>query len=140
MITSALAIPLVKKGFKDIKDIKNKRFILETFLGAGIVAAVTAGEAVAALEILRITSGGALLQAWITERSRKSIRNILQITEKNTYILIDGAELEIPVEDVKVGDTVVLHTGEKISVDEKVLRGEALLDESSITGRFETEK
>ncbi|MCD6273368.1 MAG: cation-translocating P-type ATPase [Deltaproteobacteria bacterium] len=134
LITAVSAMPLVKKGFKDIK---NRRFTLETFLGASIVTAVMAGEAVAALEILWITGGGTLLQAWITERSRKSIKNILQITEKNTYILIDGAELEIPVDDVKTGDTVVLHTGEKISVDGKVLRGEALIDESSITGKSE---
>ena len=134
LITAMLAMPLVKKGFKDIKS---RHFTLETFLGASIVTAVMAGEAVAALEILWITSGGTLLQAWITERSRKSIRNILQITEKNTYILIDGVELEIPVEQVNTGDTVVLHTGEKISVDGKILRGRALLDESSITGRAE---
>ena len=134
LITAALAMPLVKRGVEDIKD---RRFTLESFLGLSIVIAVAAGEAVAALEILWITGGGSLLQAWITERSRKSIRNILQITEKNTYILVDTVEVEVPVESVKPGDTVVLHTGEKISVDGKILRGRALVDEASITGHSE---
>ncbi len=134
LITAALAMPLVKRGVEDIKD---RRFTLESFLGLSIVIAVAAGEAVAALEILWITAGGALLQTWITERSRKSIRNILQITEKNTYILVDTVEVEVPVKSLKPGDTVVLHTGEKISVDGKILRGQALVDEASITGRSE---
>ena len=134
LLTTAFAMPLVKKGVEDVKD---RRFTLESFLGLSIITAVIAGEAVAALEILWITAGGSFLQAWITERSRKSIKNILQVTEKNTYILIDGVEVEVPVERVEPGNTVVLHTGEKISVDGKVLRGEALVDESSITGRSE---
>jgi len=134
LITTAMAIPLVKKGVEDIKD---RRFTLESFLGLSIIVAVAAGEAVAALEILWITAGGSLLQAWITERSRKSIRNILQITEKNTYILVDEVEVEVPVESVQPGDTVVLHTGEKIAVDGKIIRGQALVDEASINGRSE---
>ncbi|MBL0717342.1 MAG: cation-translocating P-type ATPase [Desulfosarcina sp.] len=134
LITTAMALPLVKKG---VEDIKTRRFTLESFLGLSIVVAVAAGEAVAALEILWITAGGSLLEAWITERSRKSIRNILQITEKNTYILVDEVEVEVPVKSVQPGDTVVLHTGEKIAVDGKIIRGQALVDEASITGRSE---
>jgi len=96
-----------------------------------------AGEALAALEILWITSAGELLQKWITERSRRAIRDILEVTEKETYILVDGVEVSIPVNKVRKGDTVVLHTGEKIAVDGRVVRGEALVDEASITGRSE---
>ena len=134
LITTALSVTLVKKG---VENFKERRFTLESFLGLSIITAVIAGEAVAALEILWITAGGSLLQTWITERSRKSIRNILSVTEKNTYILVDGVEVEIPVEDVRPGDTVVLHTGEKISVDGMIIRGKALIDESSITGGSE---
>jgi manganese/zinc-transporting P-type ATPase C len=130
--TAVAAMPLVAKG---ISDFREKRVFLETFLGGGIVAAVAAGQAMAALEILWITSAGELLQAWITRRSRRAIRDILQVTEKETYILADGVEISVPVDKVKIGDTVVLHTGEKIAVDGRVIRGTALVDESSITGR-----
>ena len=104
--------------------------------GASSVAAA-AGEAKAALEILWITSGGELLQNWITERSRRAIADILQITEKETYILKDGVEISLPVDQVRPGDTVVLHTGEKVSVDGQVIKGEAIIDDSPITGRSE---
>ena len=125
------ALPMVKRG---IQKLGEGRVTLESFLGGSIVAATLAGEAQAALEILWVTSGGELLQQWITARSRRAIRDILQATEKEAYILADGVEVSVPVEQVRPGDTVVLHTGEKIAVDGKVVKGEALVDESSITG------
>ncbi|MBC2712736.1 MAG: cation-translocating P-type ATPase [Desulfosarcina sp.] len=98
---------------------------------------MAACEAAAALEILWVTSGGELLQNWITERSRRAIREILQVTEKETYILTGGVEVSIPVNQVQPGDTVVLHTGEKIAVDGEIIKGEAVIDDSPITGRAE---
>lgn len=136
LITAAAALPLVRKG---AGDIRNKTVSLESFLGGSIVTAAAAGEAMTALEILWITSAGELLQAWITHRSRRAIRDILQVTRKDTFILKDGVEVRIPVEKVSPGDIVVLHTGEKIAVDGRVLRGSALVDESAITGRSEPE-
>lgn len=134
VITSLAALPLVKRG---VEKLKEGRLTLESFLGGSIIAAVAAGEAIAALEILWITSGGELLQNWITERSRRAIRGILQVTEKDTYILADGVEVRIPVNQVQPGDTVVLHTGEKIAVDGEIIKGEAMIDEAPITGRAE---
>jgi manganese/zinc-transporting P-type ATPase C len=133
-VTVLAALPLIRAG---LSDLRNRRVSLESFLGGGILAAAAAGEAVAALEILWITSAGKLLQAWITERSRRAIRDILEITEKETYIISDGVEISIPVDQVRPGDTVVLHTGEKIAVDGEIIRGEALIDDSPITGRAE---
>ncbi len=134
IVTAFFAWPLLKKGAENFKD---RRFTLESFLGGSIVAAIAAGETIAALEILWITSGAELLKAWITERSRRGIRDILQVTAKNTYILAHGVEVEIPVTELQPGDTVVLHTGEKISVDGVITDGEALVDESPINGRSE---
>jgi cation-transporting P-type ATPase C len=133
-ITALAALPLVRAGLSDLRE---RRISLESFLGGSIIAAVAAGEALAALEILWITSAGNLLKAWITERSRKSIREILDVTEKETYILVDGVEVSVPVEQVQPGDTVVLHTGEKIAVDGRVIQGGAMVDEAPITGMSE---
>ena len=134
IITSLAAVPL----FKDtLASLREKRFTLESFLGASIIAACAAGEATAALEILWITSGGKLIQSWITEKSRKSIKEILDVTSKNTFLLVDGVEVEVPVEKIQQGDIVVLHTGEKISVDGEIVKGEAIVDEAAINGRSE---
>ncbi len=132
LIAAAFTVPLFRQALRQMRE---KRFTLEAFLGAGCVAAVAAGEALTAFEILWIHSGAELLKAWITERSRRSIAGILGLSAHHTFILVDGVEVEAEVDSLKPGDVVVLHTGEKVCVDGEVESGEALLDESPITGR-----
>ena len=134
LVTLAAALPMI---LASRKEKTGGKLSLEGFLGGSIILASTLGEAMTALEILWIDSAAGLLKAWIGERSRKAISEILQVTSQNTYILVDGLEVEVPVEQVQIGDTVVLHTGEKIAVDGLVTRGEALVDESPINGRAE---
>ncbi len=134
VIIALAALPLVRSGLTDMRE---RKVSLESFLGGSILVAVAAGEAMAAFEILWITSAGNFLKAWITERSRRAIRDILDITEKETYILIEGVEVSVAVDAVKPGDTVVLHTGEKIAVDGRVVQGGAMVDEATITGMSE---
>ncbi|WP_320170482.1 cation-translocating P-type ATPase [Maridesulfovibrio sp.] len=132
LIAIGLSLPLFKKAYHQLKQ---KRFTLEAFLGASCVAAVAAGEALTAFEVLWINSGAELVKSWITERSRKSISSILEVTSHHTFVLADGVEVEKEVRDLRKGDTVVLHTGEKVCVDGEIVDGEALLDESPISGR-----
>jgi manganese/zinc-transporting P-type ATPase C len=134
LVVTLFAWPLVKKGLKSIVE---KRVSLESFLGGSIIASAVAGESLAALEILWITRASERMQSWVTERSRRAIRDILQVTTKNTYILVDDVEIEIAVEQVQAGDIVVLHTGEKIPVDGEITKGQALVDEAVINGRPE---
>ncbi|EFL51203.1 heavy metal translocating P-type ATPase [Solidesulfovibrio fructosivorans JJ]] len=128
------AWPVAKESLRHARE---KRFTLEGFLATGCVAATLSGQALTALEILWIQSGAETLKAWVSERSRQSIAAILDLTAKNTFIVAGDVEVEVPVSAVKPRDIVVLHTGEKISVDGHVISGEALVDDSPITGRAE---
>lgn len=132
IVCLAFSLPLIKEAYENLKQ---KKLKLDGFLGAGCIASVISGQALTALEILWINSGAELLQAWITERSRKSIADILDKTTHHTFKLIEGIETEIPVTEVKQNDIVVFHTGEKICVDGEIIDGSALIDESPITGR-----
>ncbi|PID73966.1 MAG: heavy metal translocating P-type ATPase [Desulfobacterales bacterium] len=128
----ALSLPLIIRGYRDLKE---KRPSLDAFLAGGVLASVAGGEAVTALEILWINSGAETLSTWIAERSRRHISEILDLTSHHTFVLIDGIEVEREIKDLIVGDIVVLHTGEKISVDGEVVHGEALVNEAPVTGR-----
>ena len=124
--------------FRDsLRHAREKRFSLEGFLAAGCASATLSAQAVTALEILWIQSGAETLKAWVAERSRRSVSEILDLTAKNTFILAGEVEVEVPVTAVKPRDIVVLHTGEKISVDGTIIAGEALIDDAPITGRAE---
>jgi manganese/zinc-transporting P-type ATPase C len=132
--TLLFTLPLARSG---LRRLRQGKLSLDGFLAAGSVAATLSGEALTALEILWINAGAELLTTWISERSRKSIAAILEITSHHTFVLQDGVEVERRVEDLRPGDVVVLHTGEKVSVDGLIVFGQALLDESPLTGRAE---
>ncbi|WP_027721786.1 heavy metal translocating P-type ATPase [Maridesulfovibrio zosterae] len=132
LITVLAAIPLIKDA---IKNVRAKKFGLEGILAGGIIAAVVAGEAMTAFEIMWINAGADLLTAWITERSRQAISGILDNTTHHTFVLKDGVEIEIEIADLQKDDVVVLHTGEKVCVDGVIVDGQGLINEAPITGR-----
>ncbi|RLB67180.1 MAG: cation-transporting P-type ATPase, partial [Deltaproteobacteria bacterium] len=131
------ALPLLKHAWENLRQ--GWHMSLFPFLAVSCVVAIFIGEALAAMEIIWILRIGMLLEDYVDERSRRAIRDILQVAAKNTFIVIEGVEVEIPADQVKASNTVVCHTGEKIPVDGVVLEGEALVDEAPITGRSEPE-
>lgn len=135
LVAAAFSLPLIAKAASDFG--RTGKVSLNGFLGAGVASAAVAGEALTALEILWVNSGSDLLTHYVTEKSRKAIKGILDVTAKTAFIYKDGSEIEVPVEEIRVGDTVVIHTGEKISVDGLITCGEAAINESSINGRSE---
>jgi cation-transporting P-type ATPase C len=95
------------------------------------------GQAFSALQILWIYNVAELTEEYVAQRSRQAIRDILEVTPANAFVMVDGMEVETPVGQIRPGDVVAVHTGERIPVDGAVDEGEALVDESSINGRSE---
>ena len=68
------------------------------------------------------------------DKAVDTIKNLVTITPKNGTILKDGKELQVTINEIQKGDTVVSKTGEKIAVDGTVINGKTHTDESFITG------
>ncbi|MBU2617647.1 MAG: heavy metal translocating P-type ATPase [Euryarchaeota archaeon] len=77
---------------------------------------------------------GRMLEAIAKGKTSEAIRKLIGLQPKMAKIIKDGEELEIPVEDVSVGDIVIVRPGEKIPVDGIVREGHSSVDESMITG------
>ncbi|NLM45438.1 MAG: copper-translocating P-type ATPase [Firmicutes bacterium] len=77
---------------------------------------------------------GRYLEAIARSKTSGAIRKLLELGAKTARILVDGQEKEIPVEQVRVGDLVVVRPGEKIPVDGEVVEGYTTIDESMVTG------
>ncbi|MWV45891.1 heavy metal translocating P-type ATPase [Paenibacillus sp. HJL G12] len=77
---------------------------------------------------------GKWFEALAKGRSSEAIKSLMGLQAKTALVLRDGQEVSIPVEDVEVGDTVIVKPGEKIPVDGKVLQGLSSVDESMLTG------
>ncbi|MDP2845702.1 MAG: heavy metal translocating P-type ATPase, partial [Candidatus Methanoperedens sp.] len=87
----------------------------------------------AALLIMFIVLGR-YLEALTKGKTSEAIRKLMGLAAKTARIMVNGEEKEIPVEDVKADDIVVVRPGEKIPVDGRVVEGLTAVDESMITG------
>lgn len=77
---------------------------------------------------------GKLLEARAKGKTSEAIKKLMDIQAKTAKVIRDGKEIEIAVQDVMVGDTVVIRPGERIPVDGIVVDGQTAIDESMITG------
>ncbi|GGE23562.1 copper-translocating P-type ATPase [Marinithermofilum abyssi] len=77
---------------------------------------------------------GKLLEARAKGRTSEAIRKLMGLQAKTALVIRDEQEMQVPVEEVQVGDTVVVKPGEKIPVDGEVIEGTSAVDESMLTG------
>src|SRR5215208_6862394 len=77
---------------------------------------------------------GRLLEARAKGRTNEAIKKLAGLQAKIARVVRGGEEVDVPVEDVAVGDVVVVRPGEKIPVDGRVISGESAVDEAMITG------
>jgi P-type Cu+ transporter len=77
---------------------------------------------------------GRYLEARAKHRSGDAIRKLLELGAKEARVLRDGREVAVPIEDVAVGDLVVVRPGEKVATDGEVVEGRSALDQSLLTG------
>ncbi|MGW0118031.1 heavy metal translocating P-type ATPase [Streptomyces sp. NPDC003327] len=84
--------------------------------------------------ILTLILLGRLLEARAKAGTGEAIRALLGLQARTARVVRDGIEAELPVEDVRVGDEVVIRPGEKVPVDSVVLSGASAVDESMVTG------
>ncbi|MFS0636499.1 heavy metal translocating P-type ATPase [Mesobacillus foraminis] len=77
---------------------------------------------------------GKLFEARAKGRSSEAIKKLMGLQAKTATVLRDGNEEEIPLEQVAVGDVLVIKPGEKVPVDGEVIEGRSAVDESMLTG------
>ncbi len=84
--------------------------------------------------ILLFISLGKLLEAIAKGRTSEAVKKLVQLQAKTATVLRDGKEVEVSIDEVVVGDVLVIKPGEKIPVDGIVVEGYSTVDESMITG------
>ncbi|WP_219921428.1 heavy metal translocating P-type ATPase [Rufibacter sp. XAAS-G3-1] len=88
----------------------------------------------AATVIIAFILLGKLLEERAKSRTSGAIKKLMGLQPKTVKAVRNGQEIELPVEDVLVGDVLVIRPGEKIPVDGRVVSGSSFLDESMISG------
>ena len=77
---------------------------------------------------------GQALELRAKGRSSAALRKLLELQARTARVVRDGRELDVPIEEVVVGDTVLVRPGEKVPVDGRIIEGESAVDESIVTG------
>ena len=77
---------------------------------------------------------GKLFEAKAKGRSSEAIKKLMGLQAKNATVIRDGREISVPLEQVVIGDAVLVKPGEKIPVDGEVIEGNTVVDESMLTG------
>ncbi len=84
--------------------------------------------------ILALITLGKYLESRSKGKTSDAITKLVALAPKTAWVVREGEEHEIPVEEVSVGDVVAVRPGERIPVDGEILEGQSAVDESSLTG------
>jgi len=77
---------------------------------------------------------GKYLEAYTKRKSSDAIKKLMKLQAKTARVIRNNEEINIPIDDVRVGDIVLVKPGEKIPVDGSIIEGKSAIDESMITG------
>ncbi len=114
--------------------IREKWISSALLIAIAMVASLFIGEIFAAGEVAWIMALGALLEDWTVERAKKGLRNLINLTPQTGRRIVDGVEEIVPVDDIKIGDTLRILPGENVPVDGEIVKGTTSLDQSIMTG------
>lgn len=121
-------------------------FIYSLYLTWGIFYDTFGGNGVSAHEslhglyyesaamILTLITLGKLLEARSKGKTTDALRSLISLAPKKARIVVDGAEIEVNAEDVKIGDIFIVKAGESFPVDGTIIDGYGAIDESALTG------
>lgn len=132
-----LAIPLggyhwCREGIEEF--IAEKKVGIEILMMAAAIGSAILGmwDEAAFLVFLYGTAEG--LEEYTYARTRASIRKLLDLVPERARLLQDGKELDVPAEELRVGDIFLVRPGESIPTDGVILRGRSSIDEAPVTG------
>lgn len=141
--------PFFKKGLKSLINFKPN---MDSLITIGTISAflyslyesvkVISGNHASAMNlyyessatILTLITLGKYLEEVTKGKTSNSIKKLIGLSPKTALVERDGVEVEIKIEDVKVGDILIVKSGEKFPVDGEIIYGSCLVDESMITG------
>lgn len=117
-----------------IRDMVRGNWGLDILAVVAMVSTLAVGEVLASIIVVLMLSGGEALEDYAQHRAARDLENLLKYSPAIAHILEDGAPRDIDVEDVKIGDQLLVKPNEVVPVDCTLNSDTASFDESSLTG------
>ena len=117
-----------------IKGIVRREVNVDELVSLAIIASLIQGEFLTAAVVSFVMTFGGLIEQVTGESARKAIKSLMQISPDTATVLVGDKENEVPIENVAVGDLILIKPGERIPVDASIISGVSAVDESAMTG------
>ncbi|NHL85317.1 heavy metal translocating P-type ATPase [Lactobacillus helveticus] len=115
-------------------DWKSGRYGVDILAVIAIVSTILINNYWAEWMILVMSTGGETLEDYATGQASKELRSLLNNTPRIANKLVNGKISEVNVEDLKIGDIVLIKPGQQVPVDGEIVKGDSSFDQSSLTG------
>lgn len=99
-----------------------------------VLGAMVIGEWAEAATVTFLFALAELLESWSMDRARNAIRSLMELAPPQALVRRNGREQTLPVEEIQVGDVLIIKPGEKIPLDGRVIRGASTVNQAPITG------
>lgn len=123
--------PIFKEAWENIVE---RKMTMELSMTIALLAALAIGEFFTALVITAFVLAAEVLEGLTVGRGRRAIRDLLDFLPRTVNVRRDGQVVDIPAEQVEIGDSVVVKPGGHIPVDGVVLSGRSFVEQAAITG------
>ena len=103
-------------------------------MSIAVVGAMIIGEYEEGASVAFLFAISEMLESWTMDKARRSIRELMDIAPKVATIRRNGLETDLPVEEIRVGDVMMIRPSEKIAMDGTIVKGESSINQAAITG------
>lgn len=132
------AIAMVISGYKPVKSafyaLKSRSLDMNVLMSAAAIGAAVIGLWLEGATVVWFFALGTLLQTKSIERTRNSIRNLMDLAPSIAWVSVGSELINKPVEEINVGDIIIVKPGEKIPLDGEIIQGESSVNQAPITG------
>ncbi|MFS0577272.1 heavy metal translocating P-type ATPase [Sporosarcina sp. 179-K 3D1 HS] len=138
LTTTMYAIAMIVSGYKPVKSayyaIRSRSLDMNVLMSAAAIGAAFLGEWLEGATVVWLFALGLNLQNRAIEKTRKSIRGLMELTPPEAWVKIGNELIKKPVEEVSVNDVIIVKPGDRIPLDGDVIEGESSVNQAAITG------
>ena len=131
VITGVKAIPYLFKGLQTLFQRKIEVSLLDA---VAISASILTRDYDTASSVMFLLSVGEILEEWTHKKSVDDLARTMSLNVDKVWTLVQGEEVLLPLNEVEVGQEIIVRTGNMIPLDGKVSFGEAMVNQASMTG------
>ena len=134
-VTSALAVIRSAKYIKEgLMALWHRKLSVAVLDATAVTVSMARGDFATAGSVMFMLRLGEILEEWTHKKSVADLASAMSLRVENVWQQVDGTEVLTKVTDVKPGDRIVIRTGGMIPLDGRVVEGEAMVNQSSLTG------